>query len=198
MFLQGLRPLWRLIRFLNIKYCNKCKVGLSSILPSFINRLSVCYFFIAPVANYHKQWLKIIHIYYLKLLEINSLKWVLLGWRPKYYQGCAPSRGSMRECVPLNLLASRVHLHSLAGGLFLHLQSQHSIFKSLSDSDLLFPLLHLLSILTILPPSYKNTCEHNRGHRTWKGQFSFQSQRKTMPKSTRTTAQLHSSHTLVK
>ena len=36
------------------------------------------------------------------------------------------------------------------------------------------------------------------GHRTGKGQFSFQSQRKTMPKNARTTSQLHSSHTLVK
>ena len=32
----------------------------------------------------------------------------------------------------------------------------------------------------------------------WKGQFSFQSQRKAMPKSAQTTTQLHSSHTLVK
>ena len=37
-----------------------------------------------------------------------------------------------------------------------------------------------------------------RGHRTGKGQFSFQSQRKTMPKNAQTTAQLHSSHRLVK
>ena len=36
------------------------------------------------------------------------------------------------------------------------------------------------------------------GHRTCKGQFSFQSQRKVMPKNTQTTTQLHSSHTLVK
>ena len=35
------------------------------------------------------------------------------------------------------------------------------------------------------------------GHRTGKGPFSFQSQ-KTMPKNAQTTAQLHSSHTLVK
>ena len=35
------------------------------------------------------------------------------------------------------------------------------------------------------------------GHRTGKGQFSFPSQRKTMPKNAQTTAQLHSSHTLV-
>ena len=36
------------------------------------------------------------------------------------------------------------------------------------------------------------------GHRTGKGQFSFQSQRKAMPKNTKTTTQLHSSHMLVK
>ena len=36
------------------------------------------------------------------------------------------------------------------------------------------------------------------GHRTGKGQFSFQFQRKAMPKNAQTTAQLHSSHTLVK
>ena len=36
------------------------------------------------------------------------------------------------------------------------------------------------------------------GHRTGKGQFSFKSQRKAMPKNAQTTTQLHSSHTLVK
>ena len=36
------------------------------------------------------------------------------------------------------------------------------------------------------------------GHRTGKGQFSFQSQRKAMPKNAQTTTQLHSSHILVK
>ena len=36
------------------------------------------------------------------------------------------------------------------------------------------------------------------GHRTGKGQFSFQSVRKTMPKNAQTTTQLHSSYTLVK
>ena len=38
----------------------------------------------------------------------------------------------------------------------------------------------------------------SHGHRTGKGQFSSQSQRKAIPKNARTTAQLHSSHTLVK
>ena len=36
------------------------------------------------------------------------------------------------------------------------------------------------------------------GHRTGKGQFSFQSQRKAMPKNAQTTAQLHQSHMLGK
>ena len=36
------------------------------------------------------------------------------------------------------------------------------------------------------------------GHRTGKGQFSFQSQRKAMSKNAQTAAWLHSSHTLVK
>ena len=36
------------------------------------------------------------------------------------------------------------------------------------------------------------------GHKTGKGQFSFQSQRKAMPMNAQTTAQLHSSHMLVK
>ena len=35
-------------------------------------------------------------------------------------------------------------------------------------------------------------------HKTGKGQFSFQSQRKVMTKNAQTTAQLHSSHMLVK
>ena len=35
-------------------------------------------------------------------------------------------------------------------------------------------------------------------HRTGKDQFSFQSQRKAMPKKAQTTAQLHLSHTLLK
>ena len=36
------------------------------------------------------------------------------------------------------------------------------------------------------------------GHRTGKGEFSFQSQSKAMSKNAQTTGQLHSSHTLVK
>ena len=38
----------------------------------------------------------------------------------------------------------------------------------------------------------------SNGHRTGKGQFSFQSQRKAITKNPQTTAQLHSSHTLAR
>ena len=38
----------------------------------------------------------------------------------------------------------------------------------------------------------------SNGHRTGKGQFSFQFQRRAIPKKVQTIAQLHSSHTLVK
>ena len=47
---------------------------------------------------------------------------------------------------------------------------------------------------TICPQIWKLSS----GHRTGKGRFSFQSQKKAMPKNAETTAQLHSSHTLVK
>ena len=40
--------------------------------------------------------------------------------------------------------------------------------------------------------------ENSSGHRTGKGQFSLQSQRKAVPKNAQTTAQLHSSHTPAK
>ena len=38
----------------------------------------------------------------------------------------------------------------------------------------------------------------NSGHRTGKGQYSFQFQRKAMPKYVQTTTQLHLSHTVAK
>ena len=44
----------------------------------------------------------------------------------------------------------------------------------------------------------QQTVKLSSGHRTGKGQFSFQSQRKAMPKNAQTTTQLHSSHMLVK
>ena len=43
-----------------------------------------------------------------------------------------------------------------------------------------------------------STGKLSSGYRNGKGQFSFQSQIRAMPKNAQTTAQLHSSHTLVK
>ena len=50
----------------------------------------------------------------------------------------------------------------------------------------------------VLPQYVSKFGKLSSGHRTGKGQFSFQSQRKVMPKNARTTAQLHSSLMLVK
>ena len=47
--------------------------------------------------------------------------------------------------------------------------------------------------------SYVSKCgKLSSGHRTGKCQFSFQSQRKAMPKNVQTTIQLHASHMLAK
>ena len=46
---------------------------------------------------------------------------------------------------------------------------------------------------------YASKCgKLSSGHRIGKGQFSFQSQRKAMPKNAQTTTQLYSSHMLAK
>ena len=50
----------------------------------------------------------------------------------------------------------------------------------------------------VLHSVYQQIWKFSSGHRTGKGQFSFQSQRKEMPNNAQTTAQLHSSHTLVR
>ena len=53
-------------------------------------------------------------------------------------------------------------------------------------------------ILKVLHSICQQIWKTQHCNRTGKGQFSFQSQRKAMPKNAQTTAQLHSSHTLVK
>ena len=63
--------------------------------------------------------------------------------------------------------------------------------------------VELFQILTddavkVLHSIYSKFGKLSSGHRTGKGQVSFQSQRRAMPKNAQTTAQLHSSHTLVK
>ena len=50
----------------------------------------------------------------------------------------------------------------------------------------------------VLQSIFQQIWKTQHGHRTGKGQFSFQSQRKAMPKNAQTTTQLYSSHMLVK
>ena len=50
----------------------------------------------------------------------------------------------------------------------------------------------------VLHSIYQQFGKLSRSHRAGKGQFSFQSQRKAMPKNVQTTTQLHSSHMLAK
>ena len=52
-------------------------------------------------------------------------------------------------------------------------------------------------LMKVKRESEKGALKLNSGHGTGKGQFSFQSRRKAMPKNAQTTAQLHSSNTLV-
>ena len=63
--------------------------------------------------------------------------------------------------------------------------------------SLLFNTLSRL-VISFLPRSKRLLISWLSGHRTGKGQFSLQFQRKAMPKNAQTTAQLHSSHMLVK
>ena len=60
-------------------------------------------------------------------------------------------------------------------------------------------LFQLLKDDAVKVPQYASKFgKLSSGHRTGKGQFSFQSLRKAMPENAQTTAQLHSSHMLAK
>ena len=50
----------------------------------------------------------------------------------------------------------------------------------------------------VLHSIYQQICKTQSGHRTGKDPFSFQSQRKAMPKNIQTTTRLHSFNTLPK
>ena len=72
--------------------------------------------------------------------------------------------------------------------------------KASGDDGIPVELFQILKddVVKVLHSYARKFGKHSSGHRTGKGQFSFQSQRKAMPKNAQTTAQLHSSHTLVK
>ena len=75
-----------------------------------------------------------------------------------------------------------------------------SMNKASGGDGIPVELFQILSddAMEVLHSICQHTSKLSRGHRTGKGQFSFQSQRKAMPKNAQTTAQLHSSHMLVK
>ena len=72
--------------------------------------------------------------------------------------------------------------------------------KASEDDGILVELFQILKddAVKVLSSICQQIGKLSSGHRTGKGQFSFQFQRKAMPKNAKTTAQLHSFHTLVK
>ena len=71
--------------------------------------------------------------------------------------------------------------------------------KASGDDGIPVELFQILQddAVKVLPSICQQIWKTRSGHRTGKGQFSCQSQRKAMPKNAQTTAQLHSSHMLV-
>ena len=72
--------------------------------------------------------------------------------------------------------------------------------KASRSDEIPVELFHILKddAVKVLHSMCQQIGKLSTGHRTGKGQFSFQSLRKAMPKNAQTTAQLHSSQTLVK
>ena len=73
--------------------------------------------------------------------------------------------------------------------------------KASGDDGILAELFQILKddVVKVLHTQYVSKFgKFSSGHRTGRGQFSFQSQRKAMPKNVLTTAQLHSSHMITK
>ena len=72
--------------------------------------------------------------------------------------------------------------------------------KASGEDGIPFELFQILKddAVTVLHSICQQIWKTQQWPQDWKSQFSFQSQRKAMPKKTQTTAQLHSSHTLVR
>ena len=72
--------------------------------------------------------------------------------------------------------------------------------KASGGDGILVELFHILKddAVKVLQSICQQIWKTHSVHRTGKGQFSLQSQRKAMPKNAQPTAQLHSSHMLVK
>ena len=72
--------------------------------------------------------------------------------------------------------------------------------KARGGDGILVELFQILKddAVKVLHSIYQHIWKIQQWPQDWKSQFSFQSQRKAMPKNAQTTPQLHSSHTLVK
>ena len=72
--------------------------------------------------------------------------------------------------------------------------------KASRDDEIPVELFQILKddAVKVVHSIWSKSGKLSSGHRTGKGQFSFQSQKKAMQKNAQTTAQLHSSHMLVK
>ena len=77
---------------------------------------------------------------------------------------------------------------------------QSQVRKASGGDGILIELFQILKddAVKVLQSICQQIGKLSSGHRTGKGQFSFQSQRKALPKNAQTTAQLHTSHKLVK
>ena len=75
-----------------------------------------------------------------------------------------------------------------------------TVNKASGDDGMVAELFQILKddVVKVLHSICQQIWKTLQGHRTGKCQFSFQSQRKAMSKNAQTTAQLHSSHMLVK
>ena len=92
-------------------------------------------------------------------------------------------------------------------GVIIHLESDNPEYrvkwalgsiimnKASGDDGIPVELFQILKddVVKVLHSYARKFGKHSSGHRTGKGQFSFQSQREAMPKNAQTTAQLHSS-----
>ena len=115
-----------------------------------------------------------------------------------------------RLSPPLWIWAFQCHFTSTGGFHFLSSPRYSGVSRGPQEASLWTKLVEVMEFLLSYFKSQKmmllKCCTQyaskfgklSSGHRTGKGQFSFQSQRKAMPKNVQTTTQWHSSHTLAK
>ena len=103
-------------------------------------------------------------------------------------------KGNWLRTVKFQTVVSKDVTH---GGCMEPAELTQGLFKSSIWSELFQIQKHAVKVLHLICQQIWKTRQWP-GKRTGKSKFSFQSQRKAMPKNAQTTTQLHSSHTLVK